>query len=147
MSTIPISYSWLNEEFVPVVDPEDLKAAWNLGQDLERRIALRGTNDINVLYRLKISTVQGLLGFFQKALKPGADMMAVDFRIRLLRYAFTELGLPELDNGQPSEAILKAVAEVPVKVTPNLEYVGLPCDENELLQLIEKEKGSCGPLG
>jgi hypothetical protein len=25
---------WLNEEFVPVVDPEGLKAAWNLDQDI-----------------------------------------------------------------------------------------------------------------
>jgi hypothetical protein len=25
---------WLNEEFVPVVDPEDLKSAWNLRHEL-----------------------------------------------------------------------------------------------------------------
>jgi hypothetical protein len=28
--------SWLNEEFVPVADPDDLKAAWNLCLDISR---------------------------------------------------------------------------------------------------------------
>ena len=139
---------WLNEEFVPVVDPEDIKAAWNLRLDIEERKTLHGgTNDLNALYGLKMSTVQELLGFFQKALKPGADMRAVHFRTGLLDYAFTELGLPEMDNGKPSDAILRAVAKVSVKVTPNLEYDGLPCDLDELLQLIVKEKGPCGALG
>jgi hypothetical protein len=147
MPTIEIEIPWINEEFVPVVDPEDLKAAWDLSQDMERRKALHGTNDLNVLYGLHISTPQELLEFFQKVLQPGADLQAVHFRIMLLHYSFEELGLPELENSKPSDAILKAVAKVSVKVTPNLEYDGLPCDKDELLRLIEKEKGPCGPLG
>jgi hypothetical protein len=71
----------------------------------------------------------------------------VQFRTQLLYYASSELGLPEFNDGEPSDAIVKAVAKVPVKVTPNLEYKGLSCDLGELLQLIEKEKGPCGPLG
>jgi hypothetical protein len=92
-----------------------------------------------------MSTPQELRQFFQKVLQPGADLPAVDFRIRLLHYAFSELGLPELHNDKPSDAIVRAVAKVSVRVTPKLEYDGLPCDVDELLQLIEKEKGPCDP--
>jgi hypothetical protein len=106
-----IPIPWLHEELVPTVDPEDVKAAWNWVM---------------------------LMEFFQQR---GGDLQAVHFRVKLLRYIFSELGLPEVDNGKPSDAIVKAVARMPVKVTPNLEYDGLPCDLDELLRLIEKEKG------
>jgi hypothetical protein len=114
--------AWINEKFIPVVDPEDIKALRNLSPaDLEKR-------------------------FFQNIQNPVAYVQAVQFRMMLLYYAFTDLGLPEFNDGEPSDAIVKAAAKVPVKVTPNLEYKGLPCDLDELLQLIEKEKGSCDPL-
>jgi hypothetical protein len=46
---------WLNEEFVPTIDPDDLKALWDLCEDIERRRALHaGTNDLTVLYGLDI---------------------------------------------------------------------------------------------
>jgi hypothetical protein len=130
--------SWINE--VPSVDAEDIRAGWNLDLDMQRRSAIHGTNNIKVLYAL--SSDQEILEFFQSALTPGADLDAVHSRMMLLRYAFEELALPELKDGKPSDAIVRAVAKVSMKATPN---DGLPCDLNELLQLIETEKGLAAP--
>ena len=117
--------AWLNEEFVPAVDPEDVKAAWNFFLDIKERKVLQGrTND----HGLNPTTIQ-----------------AVNFRMELL-YQAVDRGLLEMGHNRRSDAIFKAIAKVPVKVTPNLQYEGLPCDLNELLQLIETEKGrSSGP--
>jgi hypothetical protein len=59
-----------------------------------------------------------------------------------------KLELPGIIDGKPSEAVVRAFARVPMKVmAPNVEYEVPPFDMDELIQLIEKEKGTCGPLG
>ncbi len=123
------------------MDPENLKAVWDLGLDIKERSALHGgTNDINVLYGLHISTLQEFLEFPLKALKPGAEIHSVRLRMTLLHYAAEELGLPDVASNKPSDAVFKAIAKIPVKVMA-LNYDSLPCDMDELLRLIEEEKG------
>jgi hypothetical protein len=121
-STIP----WLNEYFgfVPAVDPDDLKALWDLCEDIEKRKTLHGgTNDLTVLYGPDIPFGYA---FFQKVLKPGADFHSVNYRGTVLRFI-----LPELPNGV-SDAVFKAVAKAPMKV---IEHDSLSFALQELLRL------------
>ena len=141
MPTTEIPIPCLNAEYVPAVDPENLKTVWSLILDIKELSARHGgTNDLNALDGLNMNTPQELRGFFDKELRPGADRDAVHFRMELLDES-AKLGLIEMDHGKPSGAVFKAAAKVPVKVTPNLEYDSLPCEKDEFLRRIEEEKG------
>ena len=76
--------AWLNEEFVPAVDPENLKDPWSLILDIKERSARHGgSTDLGGLDGLKMTTVQEVRGLFEKELKPGVDRDAVYFRMLL----------------------------------------------------------------
>jgi hypothetical protein len=119
---------WLNREFVIAVDPEKLRAMWNLNREIIERVERNGgTNDLLTLYEFK--------------------MTAEYFRMTLISMC-ADHGLIKLDHGKPSDAVFKAVAKVPVKLFPSVPENSFPCDKDELLRLIEEEKGpSCGPFG
>jgi hypothetical protein len=137
---LTIEIPWLNEEFVPVVDPDDLKALWNLCEDIEKRKALHGgTNDITVLCGPDIPFVG--YDFFQKGLKPGADFHSVNYRGTVLRFT-----LPELPNGV-SDAVFQSLRRGPMKVMDPYVRDTSRFKMEDLVQLIDKEKGPFGPLG
>jgi hypothetical protein len=54
-----------------------------------------------------------------------------------------ELVIPGIENGKPSDALFEAIARVPMRVEGKFP----PFEMEELKQLIEEEKGPCGPLG
>jgi hypothetical protein len=76
-----------------------------------------------------MSGFQELREFFQKALKPGADIHSVNYRGTLLIHMI-QLGAVK---DQPSDAIFKAFAKVPMKVmSPDVDHESLAFDMEEL---------------
>jgi hypothetical protein len=110
---------WLNGEFVIAVDPEKLRAMWNLNREILERVERNGgTNDLLTLYEFK---------------------MTAEYLRMLLIATSVEQGLIKLDHGKPSDAVFKAVAKIPVKATPDSpNHAFFPCDTDELLRLIEE---------
>jgi hypothetical protein len=113
-------------EPVPEVDPQDMKAVWTLARNTKARFP--GEN-------------VGVAGW-ERSLKPGADAEAVRHRISLLgmvvRHAneleLQEVLAPFLNDGEPSDAMFRAMAEVPMEGVQEGEiYHGFPFDFSEFL--------------
>jgi hypothetical protein len=140
MPTIEIP--WINEEFVPIADPDDLKTLWNMGVATKELMELHGTNDIS-----QIRGADGIplyTDIFWKLIEGDANVLSANFRgtmiSHVIRYVQSgELELPGIDQGKPSDAVFEAFAKVPMKVIPpNVEHDSPPFDMEELIQLIEK---------
>jgi hypothetical protein len=136
-------HAW-REGSIPTVDPDDLKSAWNFQEKVR---ALKGEltkpGDVSVAFEL-----------FQRSFKPDETNHNVNYRNAVLiqMIYLSEMGLAELtklglagmkvlpgvDNGKPSDAMLKAIAKIPMKAENRFP----PFDMEELRSLIEKEKGS-----
>lgn len=137
-STIP----WLNEEFVPPANPDDLKILWNMVEDGKKLTALTGSNDISQIRGADGSPLYS--DFFMRLVDEDKKRQILFYRIALLDHAMklSEPGkacLPGMHDGKPSDAVFKAFATVPMKLfAPNVEHESLPFDMEELIQLIEK---------
>jgi hypothetical protein len=81
----------LTEEFVPTVDPDDLKSAWNLRHEL-------GAEDASISRDQNASV-----------LKPGADIDSVVYREKMLNQMFRTQSAPMCD-GKPYDVYFKAFA-------------------------------------
>jgi len=96
-------------EPVPQVDPEDVKAAWKVGRDIERRHP-GGPGGLHA-YAIGVEV-------FKAACKPGADIPAVGYRGMMLgtltRHAQEQLA-PWLEEGRPDDVIFRAIAQVPME--------------------------------
>ena len=120
-------------QFVPTVDPEDMKSVWQLGRDLWRENP-----------QLMIITTDQV----RTACKPGTNIEAVCYRGSFL-WMMWQL-LPEeprfsspFKGYQPDDAIFRACAEVAAKwrrVGKDIPPEGPPFDVQEFLRLCEEVK-------
>jgi hypothetical protein len=134
--------AWI-EESVPAVDPEVVKGMWDFQ---ERVSSLKGelTKPEDVSFALGL-----LQRSIQHAIKPEETNHSFNYRGAVLIQMVLlsqagQLVVPGMENGKPSDALFKAISKVPMKADGKSFP---PFDMKELVQLIEEEKGPCGPLG
>lgn len=85
-------------EPVPEVDPDDVKALWQMGRDVGEHGAIGGHN-------------------LEAACKPGANVQATSYRagqLSLIRHYAPEVWTRLTDNGEPHKAVFHAAAKVPM---------------------------------
>jgi hypothetical protein len=112
-------------EPVPVVDPEDVKTVWQIGRDAQ---ANHGGKNVAVGVDL-----------MKDECKPGADIEAVSYRASLV-WLITQIAPEHLARftreGQPDDAVFRAVAKVPAEwMGVGIVRQGPPFDVNEFLRL------------
>lgn len=116
-------------EPVPAVDPEDVKTVWRIGRDAQANHPGQ--------------TVAVGVDLMKHGCKPGADIEAVSYRSSLLSL-INQIAPEQLvrftREGQPDDAVFRAVAKVPA------EWMGVgivrqspPFDLNEFLRLCGEE--------
>jgi hypothetical protein len=117
-------------EPVPVADPEDLKAVWQLQRQVEAKHGSQSAIEMDAM---------------KQVCTTGADIQVVFYRTSLL-YMLTQIApeqiTPFLPNGQPTDGAFYAAANVPV------EWMGvgivthrLPFDVDEFVRLCGDQKG------
>jgi len=118
-------------EPVPEVDPEDLKALWQLQCDVEKQHPGQ-----QVAIGLEVA---------QHYCKAGADIQAVGYRVSLL-WLMSRI-VPEqfaalTKDGQPIDAAFRAAAKVSAEwIGVGVVRQGPPVDMNELTRLCAEERG------
>jgi len=120
----PLPFGGKPGEPVPAVDPEDLKAVWQIGKEAEAR-GVKAIGDV----------------IFKQACKPGADTGAVYYRATSIwmmdRFAPEPLA-QFMRDGEPDDAVFRAAAKVPMEWTGvGIVQTGPPFDVNEFLKLCE----------
>jgi hypothetical protein len=122
---------YLNNNPIPVVDPADVKALWQLQKNLKAKYGQPVS--------IAIDTVA-------TACSPGAVPWAVGYRLGMLTmlrmlWAGGRFELPaELLNNNPSDAVFKALATSPMNgIEPGSNLQGPPLDLQEFIKLIQKE--------
>jgi len=133
---------------VPAVDPAELKGAWDFQ---ERARGLKG--EIT-----KPEEDALVLELVRRSLKPEETNPSVDYRnfvlTQMIQFSqldlaeLTKLGLagmkalPVVDNSKPSDAMLKAIAKVPMESSKFP-----PFDMEELTRLIKEESSFVARAG
>ena len=112
-------------ETVPEVDPDDLKATWELHQKVQ---AGHPGEQVGID-----------AGLAQSICKPGADIHSVWYRSSMI-WIMTQIApeqiAPFLNNGQPTDAVFRAAAKVRLEwMGVKIEREGPPFDVNEFLNL------------
>jgi hypothetical protein len=113
-------------EPVPIVDPEDVKAVWEVGQE-----SVKGHPQGGVAISVEI---------FRHACKPGANVPAVTYRTRkidMLRLIRPDVMDPFLQD--KPEAVFRAAAEIPMEwMGVGIVRHGLPFDAEEFLRRVRE---------
>jgi hypothetical protein len=115
-------------EPVAEVDPQDLKALWHLGRDIQARNPGRN-----------VAT-----GFDQmKAVcQPGANAHAVWYRSSMIwllnQFAQGQLA-PWVKDDQVSDAVFQTMATIPMEWVGHTERVGLPFDVEEFFRQLRED--------
>ena len=124
---------WLTNNPIPPANPNDLKILWKLQNDLEAQYGRQGV-------------ITGVVGLDQQGvLSPGANFGDVFYRLSWLRHLqiLSEAGhlnFPRIHDGEPEDAVFKALAIVPMTGRlPGVVYERPPFDVDELIRLIKKE--------
>ena len=124
---------WLTNNPIPAANPEDLKTLWKLENDLEKQYGRQGV-------------IMGVVGLgLQGALSPGANFGDVFYRLSWLRHLQIlseggHLDFPWIHDGEPEDAVFKALAIVPMTGRPpGVTYETPPFNVEELIKLIKKE--------
>jgi len=115
-------------EQVPQVDPEDVKAAWEVGRDMQ-------TRHPGGQYAIGVRV-------FEAACKPGANIPAVCYRGMMLgtvtRHAQDQVS-PWLKEGKPDDVVFRAIAQVPMEwMGIGVERKGLPFDFEEFMRRVRE---------
>jgi hypothetical protein len=124
--------TWLTNNPIPPADPADLKTLWKLQKDLEKQYGQQGV-------------IMGLGLDQQGVLSPGANFGDVFYRLSWLRHLqiLSEAGhlnFPWIHDGEPEDAVFKALAIVPMTGRVlGVMYERPPFDVEELIRLIKKE--------
>src|SRR5271169_3038633 len=89
--------------------------------------------------------IYNLTDDFYRALSPGANVGAVWYRCSTLEVlqGMSKVGgpaLPGMKDGQPTDALFKAFAVVPITGLGDEPHVGFPCDWKELIRLVKMVK-------
>ena len=116
---------------VPEVDAEDVKAVWELGRDIEKRHPVKA-GELRA-YAIGIEV-------FKAACKPGANIPAVLYRGTMLgmliRRAQEQLAR-WLKEGNPDDAIFRAIAQVPMEwMGMGVVRNGLPFDIEDFIRRV-----------
>lgn len=113
-------------EPVPQVDPEDVKAVWEIGQE-----SVKENPQGNVAIGLEI---------FRRACKPGANVPAVTYRtqqIGMLQLIRPDVVDPLL-QAKP-EAVFRAAAEIPMEwLGVGIVRHGLPFDPDDFVRRVRE---------
>lgn len=123
---------WLTNNSIPPANPADLKTLWKLQKDLEARYGRQGV-------------IMGIGLDQQGVLSPGANFGDVFYRLSWLRHLQIlseggHLTFPWIHDGEPEDAVFKALAIVPMTGRiPGVIYERPPFDVEELIRLIKKE--------
>jgi hypothetical protein len=116
-------------EPVPAVDPEDLKAAWQISRDAEAR---RPGEHVAV----GIEVVK-------QACKPDSDIQAVVYRnmlLSLISHIAAEQLAPFMQDGEPNDCVFRAAATIPADwMGMGVTRDGPPFNVNEFLRLCAEE--------
>jgi hypothetical protein len=105
---------------IPIVDPADIKALWQQSKHLEAQPREPGT-----MLMIDRKTA---------GCSPVADIATVVYRLGMLELAKTAMGLnfPETLDGEPTDAVFKAFAIIPMQGiheggsnTPRFDVFGL----------------------
>jgi hypothetical protein len=114
-------------EPVPEADPQDVRAVWMVGRDVQRSHP-GGQVAIGV-------------GTLEAACSPGADFPAVWHRasqISILTLAMPELLKPWTKDGELTETVFKAAAKIPMEwIGENLRH-GLPFDVEDFMRRVSE---------
>ena len=118
---------------VPEVDPADVKAVWELGRDIEKRHPVK-TGELHA-YAVGIE-------MFKAACKPGANIPAIFYRGMMLwmlvRHVQDQIA-PWLKEGNPDDAIFRAIAQVPMEwMGVGVVRNGLPFDAEDFMRRVKK---------
>ena len=122
---------WLTDNPIPVANPSDLKALWKLQKDLEARHGRQGV-------------IMGIGPDQQGILSSGANFGDVFYRLSWLRHLQIlgeagHLSFPWIHDGEPEDAVIEALAIVPMTGRrPGVMYERPPFDVEELIRLIKK---------
>jgi len=127
--TEPPSFSGNPGEHVPQVDPDDLKAIWELGREVERDHP-EGNGAIG-------------LGLLKHACKPGADIEAVTYRgsmLGILDMVAQEQLAPWKKEGLLDDSVFHTAATIPLEwMGVGIVRQGLPFDVNEFFRRLRED--------
>jgi len=115
-------------EPVPTVDPEDVKAVWELFSDFEREHPGRpGAVGIEI---------------FKRACSPGADIQAIIYRTQMMwvvRHASPEALAPWTKDDRLDDAVFRAIAETPMEwMGVGVPRQGLPFDADDFIRRLRE---------
>jgi hypothetical protein len=125
---------------VPEVNPADIKAVWTKQKAEKERLGKPSPGQAFIV----------IIDNYRPICSPGADLVAVTNRLGHLNMlqAFCEakgLTLPGMKDGNPTDAVFKAFAVVPVaEVEPDRRH-RWTIDLEELIHLIRNESGELQP--
>lgn len=115
-------------EPVPQVDPEDVKAAWELGRNVQKR---HPGQQVAIGWQI-----------FERTCKPGADIRAVTYRasvLGLLRHAAPEVLEPWTKEDQLEAVIFRAAAQVPMEwMGFGIVRQGFPFDFEDFMRRVRE---------
>jgi hypothetical protein len=112
-------------EPVPIVDPEDVKAVWELGQE-----SVKGHPQGDVAISVEI---------FRHACKPGANVPAVTYRMQqigILQLIRPDMVDPLLQD--KPEAVFRAAAEISMEWIGAGVRHGLPFDPDDFVRRVRE---------
>lgn len=113
-------------EPVPQVDPEDVKAVWEIGQE-----SVKGHSQGGIVIGMEI---------FRRACKPAADVPAVIYRMQqlsLLKLIQPNVMDPLLQD--KPEALFRAAAEIPMEwMGVGIVRHGLPFDPDDFVRRVRE---------
>lgn len=115
---------------VPEVDPEDLKALWKQGRELQARHPGQHV----------------AIGFdaMKAVCKPGANAEAIWYRssmIWVLSQFAQEQIAPWIKDEEVSDAVFRVMAAIPLEWVGHTEREGLPFDFEEVCRRLSAEQG------
>jgi hypothetical protein len=130
MDTVPI-LGGKPEESVPQVDPVDIKAVWQVYQDVQAR---------NPGQQVAVG-----MGVLEHYCSKGANINAVAYRTGFLSLMVAHAAemAPWIKDGQPDEALFRAIAETPMEwIAVGVVRQGPPFSEEEFMRRLRGEQGS-----
>jgi hypothetical protein len=123
---------------IPPVDSADLRTLWAMMEENEKKLKklIPDYKPGHVCYTMSDD--------FYRYFSPGANVGAVVYRCSTLEVLqrMSKVGgpaLPGVKDGQPTDALFKAFAVVPMNGLGDEPRVGFPCDWEELIRLVKIE--------
>jgi hypothetical protein len=114
-------------ESVPEVDPDDLKAIWQIGEELRAKHPGAKAVGVEVI---------------KQACKPGANVEATWYRssmIWMLSHVAQQQLAPWLREGQVSDPVFRTIASIPMQWVGSEVRQGLPFDIEEFLRCLNEQ--------